>query len=226
MCVVRYSEESIDQEAAKTNFRAVPVELLGALEAVRRATADSHRRLEAMPRQARLLAPDFTLAEYRFVLERMYGFYEPLGRALESYEYASAWSVRIAERTELLRCDLADLGLTPLDIKGLARCTRLPLLDTADRALGCAYVFEGSTLGGRLIFKHLTRVFPDRVAVPLRFFAGEGERTAQSWRRFCAVLSAAASDIDDLCAGARSAFDALAAWMDEPAAAGIGGAST
>jgi heme oxygenase len=190
------------------------------LEALRRATAESHLRLEAMSGQTRLLAPDFTLAEYRCALERMYGFYEPLGRALSAHEHATTWGARVAQRADLLRCDLLGLGSTAADVDGLARCTQLPLPDTPDRALGCAYVFEGSTLGGRVIFKHLARVFPQRADVPLSFFAGDGERTGDNWRCFCAALNGAAANVDEVCAAACSAFDAMAAWLGEPASTG------
>lgn len=190
---------------------------MSALDAVRRATAQSHRRLEAMPAQARLLAPDYSRAEYRCSLERMYGFYKPLAEAISACEHAAMWGARVNERTEMLRCDLLELGLTQAEIDRLARCAELPLLDTLDRALGSAYVFEGATLGGRVIFKHLTRTFPAGAEVPLRFFSGDGERTAENWRRFCAALNAAASNVDELCAAACAAFDAMAAWLREPA---------
>ena len=189
------------------------------LEALRRATRESHGRLEAMPGQARLLALDFTREEYRCALERMYGMYEPLGRALSAHEYGRIWGVRVAERAELLRSDLLEFGLTQAEVDALPRCSQLPPVDTFDRALGCAYVFEGSTLGGRVIFKHLARVFPPHAAVPLRFFAGDGERTAASWRRFCVMLDGAAVNLEELCAGACAAFDAMAAWLNEPASA-------
>jgi heme oxygenase len=187
------SGEVIDRNTAKSGDvpqnRGVPIETsqrwmavpVSPLEAVRRATAQSHRGLEAMPGQARLLAPDYSLAEYRGLLERMYGFYEPLGPALSAHEHGIKWGERVCERAELLRCDLLALGLKQADVNGLARCAQLPLLDTPDRTLGCAYVFEGATLGGRVIFKHLARVFPVRAQVPLRFFAGDGDLTAQNW---------------------------------------------
>jgi heme oxygenase len=188
------------------------------LETLRGATSASHRNLEAL--QPRLLAGDITRAEYSRTLERMYGIYEPLGQALLAHDFAREWGVRMAERTELLRRELLDLGLMQANLAGLTRCRRLPPLDTPDRALGCAYVFEGSTLGGRVICKHLSRVFADRAAVPLRFFAGDGARTADNWRRFCGVLNDAAGDVDEVCAAACAAFDAMAAWLSEPASAG------
>jgi heme oxygenase len=198
-------------------LRTAPEERVSALEAVRLATAESHRGLEAMPAQARLLAPDLQQTEYLLTLQRMYGFYEPLGRALAKRPYAREWAARIATRTELLRCDLLAFGLTGAELAALARCAQLPSLDTPDRVLGCAYVFEGATLGGRVIFKHLARIFTDRTLVPLHFFAGDGARTAENWRAFCALLNARASNVDELCAAARAAFDAMAAWLREPA---------
>jgi heme oxygenase len=190
-----------------------------ALDSVRRATAESHRLLETMPVQARLLAQDFSVGEYRCMLQRMYGFYEPLGHAIVAHEHAARWGSRVADRVELLRCDLVDLGLTGAELRSLERCTHLPPLDTADRALGCAYVLEGSTLGGRVIFKHLTRVFPDRAGIPLRFFAGDGDRTAENWRRFCTAFNATAADVDEVSAAASAAFDSIAAWLRQPHAA-------
>jgi heme oxygenase len=65
-------------------------------------------------------------------------------------------------------------------------------------------------------------VFPDRADVPLRFFAGDGAHTAENWRRFCAALNAAAANVDELCAAACAAFDALARWLRESAPAGAG----
>jgi heme oxygenase len=190
---------------------------VSALEALRRATGDSHRRLEAMPTQARLLRDDYGIAEYRRLLGRLYGFYQPLGLALQAG--GAAWGSRVALRVEQLERDLRALALTPGDLHALSRCVELPPVDTSDHVLGCAYVIEGSTLGGRVIFKHLARIFPDRADVALRFFAGDGDRTAEQWRGFCAHLNAQATNVEQLCAAASATFDALAAWLAEPAPA-------
>ena len=169
-----------------------------------------------MPTQARLLCDDYELTEYRALLERFYGFYAAL--ALESPVGAKAdeWKSRVAERAKLLELDLLDLGLSPAEIALCPRCRHLPAIDTSDRVLGCAYVLEGSTLGGRVIFKHLSRVFASREALPLRFFAGDGSGTAERWRHFCTSLDADAVDADEVCAAACAVFDALAAWLAEP----------
>jgi heme oxygenase len=229
--LIRYFEEAMDQDAAKNDFqsRGQEVALLpraslaqeplpaSPLDTVRRATADSHRLLESMPAQARLMCDDFTFAEYRSTLQRLYGFYEPLARTLVAEVHTEHWGLRIAARAELIASDLVELGLLTAGLREIARCKRLPAFHSADRALGCAYVLEGATLGGRVIFKQLARVLGRRGRFPARFFAGDGERTSVHWRRFCATLNADTADVDEMCSGAADAFDAMAAWLAEPA---------
>ncbi|MBD5655563.1 MAG: biliverdin-producing heme oxygenase [Candidatus Eremiobacteraeota bacterium] len=187
------------------------------LESLRSATRERHRALEAMPSQQRLLQSDYRLAEYRSLLQRLYGFYMPLASALDN---RSAWSVRVTDRAELLAHDLRDLGSTAADLRELARCEDLPMLDTCDRVLGCRYVMEGATLGGRVIVKHLERTFREFGGTPMRFFAGDGTVTAKRWLESCAIVNAEATDFDQLCATACATFDAMAAWLESSASTG------
>jgi heme oxygenase len=191
------------------------------LEMIRNATRDRHGRLEAMPSQMRLLRDDYRVAEYRSLLQRLYGFYDPLQSLLRTYAHTVAWHERIAQRTLLLERDLHKLGTTPADLQDLARCEALPAVDTPDRALGCAYVLEGATLGGRVISKHLARVFRDRADAPYSFFSGDGERTAERFREWCATLDATAADGQDVCRSACATFDAVSAWLADPLAASL-----
>ena len=182
-----------------------------AVDQLRAATHARHVRLEALPSQRRLLAPDYRLDEYRSMLERLYGFYEGLGIALAS---DSCWSARVRERTALLTRDLTELGLGPGDLRALERCVAFPPLDTPDRVLGCAYVIEGATLGGRIIVEHLRRAFT-AVPVPMRFFAGDGEATRVRWHESCATVNAGAANVAEVCAAAGATFDAMADWLAE-----------
>lgn len=180
---------------------------------VRSATEDCHRRLEALPSQTRLMAKDFDLAEYRSTLLRLHGFYEPLAAAFAQHAPTLIAGVRLRRRVEALQCDLFELCYSPADLAAAPLCGSLPSLETFDRALGCAYVIEGSSLGGRMIFAHILRYAG---AVPLRFFAGDGEGTSLAWKQFCAQLNAEAVRVDEVCLGACKTFDALAAWLDVP----------
>jgi heme oxygenase len=183
---------------------------------VRNATRERHRRLEALPSQMRLLQNDYRVSEYRWLLQRLYGFYHPLQSRLRRDAPTFAWHARIAERTLRLERDLQTLGVTSVDLRHSARCEYLPAVDTPDRVLGCAYVLEGATLGGRVIAKHLANVFKDRSDAPYSFFSGDGERTAERFREWCAALDVATRDGQELCRSACATFDAVADWLADP----------
>jgi heme oxygenase len=195
---------------------------LGVLDAVRRATAEQHHDLESLALNARLLCDDYRIDEYRGLLQRMYGFYEPLAVSAANAHARSA--PMIAECAARLGDDLLDLGAA---LAPAQRCEQLPSFTTSDRELGCRYVLEGSALGGRVITKHLARIFSG-ANPPLRFFSGNGDATAVRWKSFCAELDARADNVDDVCAAACAAFDVLANWLaqdGERAAVRTGGAS-
>ena len=87
-------------------------------------------------------------------------------------------------------------------------------------ALGCAYVLEGSTLGGQLILRHLTRHFgPDARVGNFTFFRAYGDQVGPMWRAFGEALTRAseraASGTFDAAVvqGARDTFDSFAAWL-------------
>ncbi|HEY9155092.1 MAG TPA: biliverdin-producing heme oxygenase, partial [Opitutaceae bacterium] len=91
-------------------------------------------------------------------LERLkcfYGYIEPWERRVRSIlrEFPDVLAGR--EKTVWLREDLAALGVSSGDIDALPRCEELPDLTSAARALGSFYVWEGSTLGGQIISRHL-----------------------------------------------------------------------
>jgi heme oxygenase len=191
------------------------------LEAVRAATSVRHGLLEALPISVRLLADDLTIDEYRATLARMYGFYAPLAQRARLAHVS--WATAARDRAVRLAEDLSDLDWRSADLEASATCDDLPALDTADRALGCAYVLEGAALGGRVIRKHLMRVFGERPDLPLRFMSGNGEATGPHWQAFCAELDATARDVAEVCTSALATFDAMGRWLaatpDVPAAA-------
>ena len=184
--------------------------VLQTVDRLRDATHGRHALLEEMPSQQRLLADDYELAEYRCLLERLFGFYDGLASAFATDD---PWGARVRERAALLALDLRDLGANSSEVRALARCTELPLLDTHDRVLGCAYVIEGATLGGRVIVKHLQRAFRASPDTPMRFFAGDGVETGVRWQRSCAILNAEAKNVADVCKAACATFDVMAQWL-------------
>ncbi|MFT3698080.1 MAG: biliverdin-producing heme oxygenase [Kofleriaceae bacterium] len=162
--------------------------------ALRVATAELHREAE---RHVRILDPDATEATYARYLQRMYGFHAACERAF-SIPFEGRY------KSDAIAADLAELGVAaePLAV--------VPDMRSRSYELGCAYVIEGSTLGGRFILAKM----PKQRAT--RFLDGYGDATGRMWKEFCALLETA-DDLDEAIAGARDTFAALITWLDEPA---------
>lgn len=113
-----------------------------------------------------------------------------------------------------LREDLLALGLNPAAIEALPRCTELPAIDTPEKALGVLYVFEGSTLGGQLISRHLENVVGLKDGVGYRYFRSYGPEVGRRWKAFGALLLQHSNPRADpeIVAAANDTFARLYAW--------------
>jgi len=140
---------------------------------LRESTRDAHTQAEAS--LAALAQPD-SLARYVALLCVLWGFQAPVERLLGHQELPSAvdWAAR--QRLGALAADLTDLGVTGTS---LPEAAGLPALASPGAVWGTLYVTEGSTLGGRVLRRHIeARLGP----VPARFLDGHGDRTQPMWR--------------------------------------------
>ena len=121
----------------------------------------------------------------------------------------------IGAKGPLLAADLKALGVT--DLGTLPVCTDLPHVRGWREAIGCHYVLEGSTLGGRVILKQMRRdpeAGNDRL--PTAFFSAYGDATGEHWRAFCSFLRSRSGDRNVLVtapAAAEATFSALERWL-------------
>ena len=189
---------------------------------LRAATRAAHERLE---RITGLPASIRTAADLRIALEGLFGFHvaaEAAGvpDALGALEGFGDEFVRAPSPSAWLAGDLATLGATPGEIAALPSCAALGPFRTTAARLGCAYVVEGSALGGRVVHAHLSR--PEGLpgtfrTPPLRFFAGHGADTARRWKAFAHALDArerAPSDDAETIAAAEETFRVLGDWFE------------
>ena len=191
------------------------------IEALRRATAERHRRVEAQVR----LDADFGVGHYRCVLQCFEAFLAPWEACI-----AAALPLRlqhwfsVRQRLALLRLDLAALSAPPLDLPDKAFELALPSLAAA---FGSLYVMEGSALGGQVIARQLARQHGIGAANGGAYFGGAGDATAAKWREFRQLLDqevgSGAASRAHACTAAVQTFDALIMTlrrsMHEPAAA-------
>ena len=184
------------------------------LPRLRKETASAHARLEDTVNIEKSIKD---LDSYKHLLQKFLGYYHPLEMALEAVSGWEHWHIDLAARRKgpWLRQDLSALGLSESQIAYLPACTEIPKPDTLAKAFGCAYVLEGSTLGGR----HIAFLL-DGSPVPSsarHFFSSHRAEVLPMWKSFCAAIehfnTLCADETDDLVQAANQTFECLQQWM-------------
>lgn len=193
---------------------------------LRIATGPAHQALEdSLDWRMRVS----TLPGYRALLERLYGFHaawEPaIGAALADEPFLAP-----RRRLSRLAADLDHLGLAPGALAALPRPGRPggaggPILEGPAAATGALYVLEGSTLGGKVIGRHIAALHGFSEA-GLAYYRAHGAAAGSMWAAFRARLESFADDPAAeaaLTGAAVTTFAAMRAWLSptrEPPAAG------
>ena len=166
------------------------------LTRLKQKTLLHHERLE---KRLDLFHGVHTFDDYRRLLGKFLGFYEPAEEVLEATFNWTAINFDFTSRkkTPLLLRDLHSLGIE--DTLLLPRCKTLPALDTLAQAFGCLYVFESATLGWGIVLKHLSRTLGVTREDGGSFFNSYGDRVVAMWHDFAQQLRAYASrpDLED-----------------------------
>lgn len=184
--------------------------------ALRTATSTSHRRLEK-----RLGVPERfgSMLGYRAHLGKMWGFHAPLETRLGADYFADALPDHERRRKlGLLTRDLAALGLSETEIAALPRCRSVPEPLSPAMALGCLYVLEGATLGGRTLLPLVEKRLGLSETHGACYLASYGENVESMWRAFSAAVEVWCCDADRRSQAIRAAqltFDALTEWLCE-----------
>ena len=182
------------------------------LHRLRHDTRERHERVELT---LGLLDRPPAAGEYRTLLRKFYGYYEPVEARLASLPWEAVgfdWPAR--RKVPMLERDLIALGDDRNALPAVPRCPHLPPLTTLPAALGCVYVLEGATLGGRVITRRLGGV--PGGPLPAAFFASYGDDVGRRWTEFGAFLTAYATgrdEDDEIVESARQTFDTLGAWL-------------
>jgi heme oxygenase (biliverdin-IX-beta and delta-forming) len=160
-----------------------------------------------------------TIDDYRRLLERFLGFYDPVETALETTFNSSLFKFNFRQRkkTPLLMRDLHSLKV--FDTLLLPRCSIIltPRVDTLPRAFGCLYVFESATLNGQIVIRHLNHRLGISPGFGGAFFNSYGNNVVSMWRDFGQQLKAYASKPDLKEAVMRAATDTFICmdqWMN------------
>jgi heme oxygenase len=191
------------QAYSPTPPRSILVEL-------REQTRAEHAAIES---SLDLMSDTLSLPRYRRTLERFYGYYSPLEQKLHGIlDVAIGGALAQREKSRWLLQDLAVLGAHTLP-----PCRELPAVDDVPAALGCLYVLEGASLGGRIISRQLRARLSITPESGGRFFHGYGEQTGEMWQGFQATLIALISTpeaVEQATRAAQRTFQTLRSWCE------------
>lgn len=191
-----------------------------------RLRTETRREHEAVEQVLDLMSVSLTRDGYRQRLEQFYGFYAPLEKALSAHgerqhgiasEPNLSMGTRAAmasrlNKTALLKLDLHHLGG---GTQNIPLCYNLPPLETQAEVLGCVYVMEGATLGGRMITQHIQATLGITPATGGSFFNGYGDDTGKMWQTMRQLLVSGAANTETeniIVASAIATFACLRRW--------------
>ena len=161
-----------------------------------------------------------TIAGYRDLLARFYGYYAPLEHDLRRVIPAGLPDLDFQARAKapLLARDLLAFGCNPETLASLPACSMLPPVSNVHQALGCMYVLEGATLGGQQMRRLVQQRFGLDRESGCAFFTSYGDRVGGMWKNFCELLTAYASrDVgmeDLIISAAAETFGTFENWIE------------
>jgi heme oxygenase len=187
-------------------------------EEIKAGTLDNHIRLE----QSKLLQPlsnkSLTKENYIHILLKFYGFFHPLENVINNFDQLQQFLPDLSSRrkSEMLKNDLQVISgkdtLQPIPL-----CTNLPLLKQLGQAFGGLYVMEGSTLGGKFIYKTVKEQLGLDHQTGASFFYGYGTDTGNKWKTFQQALIAFENERQEnhlVIDAANETFSKFKHWID------------
>jgi heme oxygenase (biliverdin-IX-beta and delta-forming) len=189
-------------------------DLATAMMRLRAATWPSHQRLEkGLDVKARFS----DLGAYRQHLQKMWGFCVALEGSLRPESFAGALPDYDKRRKlPLLTKDLEALGASAISVSILRVCPSVPATSSPAAAFGCAYVWEGATLGGRVLLPVVEERLGLTATHGAAFLASYGDDVTAMWLKFSAALNTFCGLPDRQIVAVEAAvttFEQLANWL-------------
>ncbi|MBB4867939.1 heme oxygenase [Pseudomonas nitritireducens] len=173
-----------------------------ALAALRAATQALHAELDG---RSPLTGP-LSRQDYLDHAARVLGWMRPLESALWPAWPDDADAALRQGKSQWLEADL-QAGAAP----AATDCPDAPTPGCLAEAFGIAYVAEGATLGGRVLYKRLkTSLDP----LPLRWLQGYGEHTGERWSSFQRLLAEHVNSPADIALAQAAAVRAFTSFRD------------
>lgn len=186
------------------------------LNNLRQETADSHRKLEENEFSKSILDPDVTLRAYQTYIAKLYGVtlacerevYPTLGSVFADLEQRrkSHLIIRDLIITGVSAEKAGELAVSHFEINSLAQ------------ALGVMYVLEGSTLGGKVLYKHMNKTLELDASNGASYFWGYGAETGVMWKGFITEFASCAvreNFEEEVISSSVKTFTLISNWLDQ-----------
>lgn len=189
---------------------------------LRQETAESHQKLEDNPLSKAILTPSVSIEDYQSYLAALFGV--TIACEDQIFPAISHVITDLAERykSRLIIDDLLATGLTEAEIDALA-VHRFEFSSVAE-ALGIMYVLEGSTLGGKILYRHIHEVLGLTPENGASYFWGYGAQTGNLWKSFISALTQFVDlheERDQVIASAKNTFTIIDNWLVQTRASSV-----
>ena len=141
-------------------------------------------------------------------------FEAELGRKVG--EIAQIVSLVYQSKTPSLERDLRSLGMEPSNRIRPVDLGELPSLDSVDSVLGALYVVQGSSLGGKIIYREIQANLNIDADSGAAFFFGNGEQTGPRWKEFTTLLNQRVSNAEVAAEAASAMFRVFEDGLKSP----------
>lgn len=170
-------------------------------------TKHLHDLVEARFNSGRIFEGTFTRQDYENLLKYNYLFllnFEKPVFDLISEDNSQKMSLDKRVKLPLVKQDVQFMNIET------SKAIAFPEIKNEAEALGMLYVMEGSTLGGNMIAKQLSKL-PDFKELSFVYFRCYGENTGSFWKNFKSVLDEAVTPdkYGDCTAGSVKAYQFL-----------------
>lgn len=177
-------------------------------EQLKTRTAAAHQRLEELPVSKSILSESVTPQSYAHYLKLMRDVV--CETEYRIFPLVKAVITDLDQRTKRksIEDDIRHAGSDP------GPAVKVFQRDDLSQAfaLGILYVIEGSTLGGRFIFKNIEKSLGYTADAGASYFAGYGNTTGSMWKNFMAQLTDFETKTglgDEIIAGAIFGFESI-----------------
>lgn len=186
------------------------------IQNLKKQTAVSHKHLEENYLSKMILNEQVTLIDYQNYLSALYGVTLGCENSVFPHIQDIITDLNQRYRSQFIAQDLLTTGFTQHQIEALP--VYAFTFSSVAGYLGAMYVLEGSTLGGRFLYKHINQTLGLNAANGCSYFWGYGEQTGLMWKSFISSLTRFAMETGqsaEIIQGAVNTFTIIDNWLDE-----------